>query len=104
MTCHRRYTFTFQVEVGYDHVQRYLDQACDDYWWYSEPRVRGRGLNVLQVEFQVAARDQWWAHKRAIDLMEKAIYSLGVELPIPVPEWEPLPPHTNRGSYRVSVQ
>lgn len=104
MTCHRRYTFTFPIEVGYDHVQSYLDDACESYWWYSNPKVRGRGLNVLQVEFQVAARDQWFAYKRAVELMERAVYSLGVELEIPAPEWEPLPPHTNRGYNRVSAQ
>jgi hypothetical protein len=101
VTCHRRYTFTFPVEVGHKHVQLQLEQACQTYWWYSEPKVRGNGLGVLQVEFQVAARDQWWAHKRAMSLMERAVYSLGLDIPVPTPEWEVLPPHSNRGRYRV---
>jgi hypothetical protein len=99
MTCHRRYTFTFHVETGHQHVRRELTAACEQYWWYSEPTVRGRGLGVMQVEFQVAARDQWWAHRRAMSLAEAAVHKLKLE--VPVPEWETLPPHANRGRYRV---
>ena len=102
MTCHRRFTFTFPVEVGHDHVRTKLMEACGEYWWYSEPRVRGVGLGVLQVEFEVAARDQWFAYKRAVDLMEQAWYGLGIDLPVPTPEWVPLPPHENRGHQRVT--
>lgn len=101
MTCHRRYTFTFHVEAGHKHVLDELQKACEMYWWYTDPVVRGNGLGVLQAEFQVAARDQWWAHKRAMNLMEQAVYSLGLEMPVPTPEWETLPPHSNRGHYRM---
>jgi hypothetical protein len=100
MTCRRKYVFTFPVEVGHAHMRTQLYKACQDHWWYSEPEVRGNGLGVLQVEFNVAARDQWWAHKRAIRLVELAFHGLGIDIPIPTPEWYPLPPHENRGSYR----
>lgn len=102
MTCHRRYTYTFRVEVGHAHVLSKLEEACDLYWWYTDPAVRGNGLGVLQVEFQVAARDQWWAHRRAHNLISEAFYGLGIDMEIPDPEWENLPPHTNRGYSRVS--
>jgi hypothetical protein len=101
MTCHRRYTFTFPVEVGHGHVYAHLKAACDEHWWYTEPCVRGNGLGILQVEFQVAGRDQWWVHKRAMNLMEKAWYGLHIDIPVPTPEWETLEPHANRGGYRV---
>jgi hypothetical protein len=102
VTCHRRYTFTYPIEVGHGYILRRLRQACEEYWWYSDPQTLGNGLGVLQVRFNVAARDQWWAHKRAMNLMENAIHGLGVDLPIPTPDWETLTPHTNRGRHRVS--
>lgn len=100
MTCHRRYMFTAAVEVGHRHVREQLEQACEEYWWYSAPDVRGEGLGILQVEFQVAARDQWWAHKRAMNLMERATW--GLDIQVPTPTWENLPPHENRGRYRAN--
>lgn len=97
MTCHRRYTFTFEGDHPRRLVLQRLLQACEEYWWFQEPIVRGAGLGVMQVEFQVSARDRWWAHKRAMSLMEAAVWPLDV----PIPEWETLPPHTNRGHSRV---
>lgn len=97
MTCHRRYTFTFPGGDAHTKVLQELERQCEQYWWYSEPCVRGQGLGVMQVEFQVAARDQWWAHTRAMKLMAAAVWPHEV----PTPEWETLPPHTNRGYDRV---
>lgn len=98
MTCHRRYTFTFPGGAAFQQVLHRLLDACEESWWFSNPEVRGQGLGVMQVEFEVAARDQWWAHRRAMDLMERAVWPT----PVPVPIWETLAPHTNRGRYRVS--
>ncbi len=97
MTCHRRYIFTFRGDVDFKRFLTGLQEACETSWWFTDPVVRGQGLGVLQAEFQVAARDQWWAHKRAMRLMESVAWPLTV----PTPEWEALPPHENRGSYRI---
>lgn len=98
MSCHRKYTFLFQdAPEGHDHIRQVLSQACDDHWWFSEPVVEG--TDDMLVTFQVVGRDQWWAHRRAMELIESATYRYGYE--IPVPTWESLPPHTNRGYSRV---
>lgn len=98
MTCHRRYTFTFELADGHQHILDRLNAACERYWWFCCPEVQGAALGVLQAEFQVSARDQWFAHKRAMDLMTTVAWPS----PVPVPTWETLPPHTNRGRYRVT--
>ena len=98
MTCHRRYTFLFDpVERGFniDHVYEVLAGACDNYWWYTNTEVSVDETGHLLVEFEVAGRDQWWAHRRAMDLMDRIGYD------VPIPTWVALPPHTNRGYSRV---
>lgn len=97
MTCHRRYLFTFGPEPDHSRVLSLLEDECDRLPWFTDPRVTGHGLGVLQAEFQVSARDQWFAHKRAMDLMERAAWPH----PVPTPTWEvALPPHDNRGRNR----
>ena len=97
MTCLRRYTFTFLGDSGHSQVFHNLQAACDERTWLRDPEVRGRGLGVVQVVFLVSARDQWWAHKRAMTVMTEAAWPMDVA----VPEWENLPPHMNRGGYRL---
>lgn len=100
MTCHRRYTFEFQAaDVGHDAVQFLLDQACEDRWWFTSPEVTSGGDGHMLVTFQVVGRDQWWAHRRAMELMTTVVWDYGYN--IPVPTWETLPPHTNRGYSRI---
>lgn len=99
MTTHRQYTFTTALEKGHEAAARILTAACDSKWWFNDPLVSERGALVLQ--FEVCARDQWWAHRRATDLAVDAIYAAGGnESDVPVPEWLKLPPHTNRGFSR----
>lgn len=98
MTCYRKYTFTFSREDGHEHVLQKLEDACEDHWWFTEPVVTGKDEGVLRASIQVAARDQWWAHRRVMELIEAATWKFKTEVPVPV--WETLPPHTNRGSYR----
>ena len=97
MTCHRRYTFTLAGDSGHNRILHNLQEACDQHHWFRDPEVRGRGLGVIQATFIVSARDKWWAHRRAMTLMEQAVWPLDV----PTPDWEPLPPHMNRGGYRI---
>ena len=94
MTCHRQYTFAFGGELDSEHVLHQLERACEDSWWFSGPAVFFSQEEWV-VTFHVCARDQWWAHSRAMKLMEASLYKLKV--PTPVPVWETLPPHTNRG-------
>jgi hypothetical protein len=96
VTCTRRYTFTFDRDDGHEHVHDKLVEACETYWWYDEPDVSGEQLTV---SFLVTGRDQWWAHSRAMKLIIDATWALK-PADIPVPVWDNLPPHMNRGSYR----
>jgi hypothetical protein len=95
VTCHRRYTFVIQVS-DISRIDDELRYSCERYWWFMDPEVRHESKDQHQVSFGVLARDQWWAHRRAMSLMEQVLWPRQV----PVPTWEPLPPHTNRGRYR----
>lgn len=103
MTTHRRYTFLDETRgEGHNRVLAILQHACEVSWWFNEPVVGGQDEGTLTFSFTVSARDQWWAHQRAMQLAER-VYR-GIKLgpaAIPVPLWEPLPPHTNRGRFRV---
>ena len=103
MTTHRRYTFLDEARSeGHNRVLAILQHACETTWWFNEPVVGGLDEGVLTFSFTVSARDQWWAHHRAMQLAER-VYR-GIRLgpaAIPVPLWEPLAPHTNRGRFRV---
>lgn len=102
MTTHRRYYFEVAKPDGHDEVLRRLRHACETYWWYNEPDVSGQDFGVLALSFTVSARDQWWAHSRAMKLATTALMAVGVSLKdMPDPIWEPLAPHSNRGRYRV---
>lgn len=98
MTCHRRFTFTFLGGGDYEQVLRGLQEACKQHWWFTAPQVAGQGLNVLQAHVEVAAPDQWKAYQRAVTLMERIMWPRAV----PTPAWEKLPPHGNRGRYRMT--
>lgn len=105
MTTHRRYAFTYPKpwdRGGHDKVQLVLDRACEARWWFKDPKVTGAPFNRLQFEFTASGRDQWWCHRRALDLARDCFYAVGLREPdVPLPEWEPLEPHSNRGRYRV---
>ena len=98
MTTHRRYYFEKATPAGHDKVLSMLQHACESYWWFNEPEVSGAEYGVLAFAFTVSARDQWWAHDRAMGLAERAFRAVGVAVrEMPDPIWEPLAPHNNRG-------
>jgi hypothetical protein len=102
MTTHRRYFFEAERSDGHDTVRRLLNHACERYWWFNEPQVSGAEFGALSWSVTVSARDQWWAHTRAMALATSVFRAIGVSAKdMPVPLWEPLAPHTNRGRYRV---
>lgn len=90
-------------EGGHDAVRRVLDFLCDKYWWYEAGEVRGEALGLMQFSFRVTGEEQWRAHKRAMILAACVYRNLGLHRrDVPVPLWRTLPPHTNRGRYRVA--
>ena len=104
MTTYRRYSFLHPVptDTGHDKVLQFLERACGEHWWYSEPEVSGQPFQRLAFSFTVAGRDQWWSHKRAMKLATDVYYVLGMdERNVPEPDWEPLAPHMNRGRWRL---
>ena len=105
MTTHRRYMFLDEGRAtGHDKVMSILQHACETFWWFNEPEVLGQEYGTLSFSFTVSGRDQWFAHKRAMDLAGRVYRGLKLgPKAIPVPLWEPLAPHTNRGRFRVPV-
>lgn len=106
MTTHRRYSFSYPDpwDKGHDRVQRVLEQACAARWWFQDPEVTGAPFQRLQFSFTASGRDQWWTHRRALDLAVDCFIAAGLrETDVPLPEWEPLEPHTNRGRWRTSA-
>lgn len=104
MTTHRRYTFldSRPDPGGHDQVLANLNHACERHWWFNEPEVQGKEFGRLSFSFTVSARDQWFAHKRAMGLAERVYRGLGLgPRSVPVPMWEALAPHDNRGRFRV---
>lgn len=103
MTTHRRYTFLDEERsTGHQKVLHILQHACETYWWFNEPEVLGQDYGTLSFSFTVSGRDQWFAHKRAMDLAGRVYHALKLgPKAIPVPLWESLAPHTNRGRFRV---
>lgn len=105
MTSHRRYYWDDPGEwtsEDYNKVLGVLQHACEVHWWFNEPEVLGQGYGRLSFSFTVSARDQWWAHKRATRLATDCYRALGKwEKHVPVPMWEALEPHSNRGRYRT---
>ena len=66
------------------------------------PRVDGQEYQRLSFSFTVSARDQWWAHRRAMRLAEACCVTIGLGVrKVPEPMWETLAPHDNRGRYRT---
>jgi hypothetical protein len=107
VTTHRRYFFQHPGEYsgGHSKIKALLQHMCEKHWWYNDPEVTGEPFNRLTFSFEVCGRDQWWCHKRAMGLATKVYDSLGMlETKVPVPFWETLPAHENRGRYRVSPQ
>src|SRR4030095_10572011 len=108
MTTHRRYLFQhpgrWTDRYAYGIIQRVLEHGCQEHWWYDEPVVEGQPVQLLMFSFTVRARDQWFAHKRALRLATDCYYALGMdEKQVPVPDWEALAPHANRGYSRTSA-
>lgn len=103
MTTHRRYSFQKrELPRGHDDVRRILETACERYWWYRDPEVEGGPFGWLVFTFTVSARDQWFAHTRAMRLATDCYYAIGLtEKDVPEPVWETLAPHMNRGRWRV---
>lgn len=108
MTTHRRYFFQHPGEYdagNHDQILALLQHQCESKWWFNEPEVMGAPFKRLTFSFEVCGRDQWWCHRRAMGLAQKVYESLGLrDTQVPVPMWENLPPHENRGRYRVSPQ
>lgn len=106
MTTTRRYRFehdgVWAHDEGHATVAHVLARRCDRYWWYCAPAVEGEAFRRLIVSITVSGRDQWWCHQRAMNLAS-AVYmsmSLSPKL-VPTPTWEVLPPHGNRGRFRI---
>ena len=76
-----------------------LAKGCEEHVWYSEPEVGGAEFERMAFSFTVTAPDRWWCHRLALRLADRACFWMG--MPVPVPEWEALAPHTNRGYGRV---
>lgn len=101
MTTYRRYTFHTLLEGGHEIASLVIWDHIIKHWWFRDPLVSHEG--PLEFSFTVGARDQWWAHQRAMGLAMNVVYAAGGRAKdVPLPTWEKLPPHTNRGYARTS--
>lgn len=104
MTCHRRYYFEHPGEWGSGHetILRTLQHACEVFWWFNEPVVEGQAFQRLSFSFTVSGRDQWAVHQRATRLAVECYRAINLSpTQVPIPMWEALEPHMNRGRWRV---
>jgi hypothetical protein len=102
----RRYYFehpgAWDREDGYQVAAEVLAHQCERRWWYNEPVVQGQPFGRLAFAFTVTGEDAWQAHKRAMGVACAIYRRLGLAArDVPVPVWETLAPHTNRGRFRV---
>lgn len=107
MTTSRIFSFehpgSWDRPEAYDRARTVLEDAQRRYWWYREADVAGEPFNRLVINMVVSGRDQWWCLRRAMKLALDCYYAMGMtEKDVPMPIWEPLEPHTNRGRYRVT--
>ena len=87
---------------AYAKARRVLRAAQADSWWYREAQVQGDPYERLVLLLVVSGRDQWWCYHRARKFAVDCYYAMGLtEADVPMPTWEPLEPHTNRGRYRI---
>ena len=104
MTTYRRYCFIgvgTWPEATYDKAREVLERWCERRWWYTEAEVEGAPFGRLVLTFTVAGRDQWWCHSRAMWLAVRIYRSTKIPRDQwPVPTWENLAPHDNRGRRR----
>lgn len=103
MTTHRRYYFVHEGPWpgDYEKTREELGRQCARNWWYNNAEILGEALGLFELRVTVSGEDQWRVHKRAMALVVTvyAINQLEYRA-VPVPYWEPLEPHTNRGYSR----
>ena len=91
MTTYRRFNFEWPGtwhRGRYEAMEATLQTQCTAYHWYSDWRLEGEPFGRLSISITVAARDQWWALKRACDVAWKVFRVGGVRPPYPT--WEKL--------------
>lgn len=97
MTTRRRYHFTCPVAIDLELAELFLARQCERYWWYQEPAVVAAEPG-FELSYTVHARDQWWCHQRAIQLVTGVCEVLGLSPHLlSDPLWTAPDPHTNRG-------
>jgi hypothetical protein len=70
----RRYTFRTEMDTDEKAALNMLSAACINHWWYTEAAATG---HPLVFTFVTVGRDQWWCHRRAIDLAINVVYASG---------------------------
>jgi hypothetical protein len=108
MTTHRRYLFQhpepWTQTAAYPAIRRVLHRA-GEYWWFNDLECVGEELELLVITFTVSARDQWFAHTRAMRLAIDCYYAAGLnEDSLPEPIWETLEPSSDPGGWGVKVR
>lgn len=105
MTAHRRYFFSHPdpylwPEGRYELLMVYLRRVCEDRWWFNEPVVEGVPFGRLSFSITVSGRDQWFCHRRVMNLAHIVYGMLGLPVSaLPVPDWETL--ERRGGRYQV---
>jgi hypothetical protein len=104
MWTHRRFTWhvpNASLEL-YDQVDAILQAAMDETpQFFHSAWIGGSALGVMEFGLTISDRDRWWVGRRARQLSERL--RQGTNLPVTLVHEEPekLPPHPNRGKYRL---
>lgn len=108
MWCHRRFTWRYtcntsdQVTLLASQVQEVLQEALDATpQFYRDAEITGMAFGILEFGVIISDRDQWWVGRRARFLVDEFRKHTKLPLEQVSEERVKLPPHPNRGKYRL---
>lgn len=104
MWTHRRFVWhvTGAEPELYEQVRAVLQAAMDATpQFFRDAHINGDALGIMEFGITISDRDRWWVGRRARLLSEQL--RKGTSLPVTLIHDEPqkLPPHPNRGKYRL---
>ena len=108
MWTHRRFTWRYIPKDQTDldplvrQVAGVLGHLCGDTpQFYHDAKIQGMSFGVLEFAVTISDRDQWWVTRRARFLVDAVRRETDLPLNLVNEERVKLPPHKNRGKYRL---
>ena len=102
MTSRREYVFVSPTGAEFAaEIDAAFRQHQDARPWLTDHLVTAEDDGGLIISFKAIGREQWDTHRRAMKMITTVLWPYREQLPVPVPTWDTLPPHMNRGHQRV---